>query len=102
VPHTLEGGDQVSATNVVIQVVEVTDSWIVDAAGNPSPEVELTGSGKAFVLRDGRVIVGRWERRTLDEVTTFVTKDGDEITLAPGRTWVQLLPNWIEVELSRR
>jgi Protein of unknown function (DUF3048) N-terminal domain/Protein of unknown function (DUF3048) C-terminal domain len=102
VPHTLEGGDQVSATNVVVQVVEVTDSWIVDAAGNASPDVELTGSGKAYVLRDGRVVVGRWKRPTLDDVTTFVTKGGDPITLAPGRTWVQLLPSWIEVELSRR
>jgi Protein of unknown function (DUF3048) N-terminal domain/Protein of unknown function (DUF3048) C-terminal domain len=102
VPHTLEGGDQVSGTNVVVQVVEVTDSWIVDAAGNASPDVELTGSGKAFVLRDGRVIVGRWERPTLDDMTTFVARGGQEITLARGRTWIQLLPSWVEIELSRR
>ncbi len=86
----------------MIQVVEVTDSAIVDAAGNHSPDVELTGSGKAYVLRDGRVIVGRWERRGLDDLTTFVTRDGEEITLAPGRTWVQLLPSSVEIELSRR
>ncbi|HEX6331685.1 MAG TPA: DUF3048 domain-containing protein [Actinomycetota bacterium] len=97
VPHTLEDGTQVSATNVVIQVVEVTDSAIVDAAGNASPDVELTGSGRAYVLRDGRMIPGRWERENLDEVTRFVTRDGEEITLAPGRTWVELLPSPIEI-----
>jgi hypothetical protein len=101
VRHLLESDEQVSATNVVIQVVEVTDSWIVDAAGNPSPEVDLRGRGKAYVLRDGKVIVGRWERSSLQDTTTFLTKDGEEITLAPGRTWVQLLPSWVAVELSR-
>jgi DUF3048 family protein len=100
--HVLEDGEQVSATNVVIQVVSVTDGTIIDPAGNPSPEVELTGSGRAYVLRDGRVIVGRWERETLDDVTRFVTRDGTEITLAPGRTWLELLPSWVKVELSRR
>jgi len=101
VAHTLEDGTQVSATNVVIQVVDVTESQIVDAAGNHSPDVELTGSGKAYVLRDGRVIVGRWERASLEDVTTFVAKDGTEITLAPGGTWVELLPASVPVELLR-
>jgi hypothetical protein len=100
-PHLLEDGSQVSAASVVIQVVAVTDGDIIDPAGNPSPEVELTGSGRAYVLRDGRVIVGRWQRPTLDDVTRFVAKDGTEIPLAPGRTWVQLLPSWVEVELLR-
>ena len=101
VAHMLDGGEQVSASNVVIQVVEVTDSEIVDAAGNPSPNVQLTGSGRAYVLRDGRVVVGRWERSGMGEVTTFVAKGGEEISLAPGRTWVQLLPTWVAVEFSR-
>lgn len=99
--HMLEDGSQVSATNVVIQVVEVTNGRIVDAAGNPSPSVELIGSGRAYVLRDGRVIKGRWERDRLDELTRFITKDGTEIALVPGRTWVELLPSTVEVETVR-
>ena len=102
VPHVLEGNERVSATNVVIQVVSVTDSDFLDSAGNPSPEVDLTGSGKAYVLRGGEVIRGRWERESLHDVTTFVTKDGTEIALAPGRTWVELLPSGVPVELERR
>jgi hypothetical protein len=102
VPHVLEGDERVSAANVVIQVVSVTDSDFLDSAGNPSPEVDLTGSGKAYVLRDGEVIRGRWKRESLHDVTTFVTKEGTEIALAPGRTWVELLPSEVPVELERR
>lgn len=101
VPHTLEDGSRVSAANIVIQLVEVANGTIRDAAGNYSPDVELTGSGRAYVLRDGRVIVGRWERRGLDDVSRFVAKDGSEIALAPGRTWVELAPSTVPIEILR-
>lgn len=101
VDHVLEDGSRVSARTVVIQLVDVTASQILDAAGNPSPDVELTGAGRAYVLRDGKAIVGRWERASLEDLTRFVAKDGTEIALAPGRTWVELLPSTVVVELLR-
>ena len=45
----------------------------------------MIGSGKAYVFRDGRMIAGRWERAAEGDVTTFVTKTGETIPLAPGR-----------------
>jgi len=101
VPHVLEDGSQVQAANVVVMQVQVRSGPIVDAAGNHSPEVDLTGSGKAYVFRDGRMIVGRWERSSLKDVTTFVTKAGAEIALAPGVTWVELLPDTLQVQAQR-
>jgi hypothetical protein len=99
--HTLTDGNQVSATNVVAMKVKVGVGSIVDAAGNPSPEVNVTGKGRAYVFRDGRVIVGRWERPTLADVTRFVTRSGHEIALAPGTTWVELVPSSIDVGTVR-
>jgi hypothetical protein len=34
-------------------------------------------------------------------VTRFLTKEGDEIELEPGRTWVELFPSSIPVETAR-
>jgi hypothetical protein len=96
--HLLDSGEQVSATNVVVQIVDVRTSDIADVAGNPSPELTLTGSGKAFVFRDGRMIVGRWQRDSLKDVTRFVARSGEEIALAPGSTWVELFPSTLSVE----
>ena len=96
VAHTLENGSRVAAANVVVMQVEVTIPQ-----GSLSPQVTLTGSGKAYVFRDGRMVVGRWDRPTLGDVTTFVTRDGEEIPLAPGITWVELLPDTIEVAVKR-
>jgi hypothetical protein len=100
-PHETTDGGQVSATNVVVLQVEVHPGHILDSAGNPSPVVTLTGSGRAYVLRDGRIVVGRWERPALSDVTRLVAKDGSEIALEPGRTWVELLPTDIAVETDR-
>jgi Protein of unknown function (DUF3048) N-terminal domain/Protein of unknown function (DUF3048) C-terminal domain len=91
-PMTAESGAPIAVDNVVIQQVLVTDSDIVDVAGFPSPEVKMVGRGRAWVLRDGRLIVGRWRRASLDEATIFETRAGDEIALAPGTTFVQLIP----------
>jgi Protein of unknown function (DUF3048) N-terminal domain/Protein of unknown function (DUF3048) C-terminal domain len=102
VPHTVEGDVQVAAKNVVIQVVKIKYTGIYDVAGSPSPEAITVGSGKAYVLRNGRVIAGKWTRSSEDDTTQLETKSGDEIKLAPGNTWVELYPNdRPPVELSK-
>jgi DUF3048 family protein len=100
-PHELTDDGQVSATNVVILEVDVRPGHILDAAGNPSPVVTLTGSGRAYVLRDGRMLVGRWERPKLSDLTKLVARDGSEIALAPGRTWVELFPSDLQMQTER-
>ena len=95
--HMAEEGEQVSADNVVVQLVDVE----VGPRGGITPHLELVGSGKSYVFRDGRMIPGRWERENLRDVTRFVAKDGTEIALTPGRTWVELLPNTADVETGR-
>ena len=91
-PMLLENGEPITTDNVVIQVVRTTESEFQDVLDYPSPEVDLTGSGKAWVLRDGKLIVGKWERSDEAAFTTFVTKSGDEIALKPGTTYVELAP----------
>ena len=92
-PMNLEVGTPITATNIVIQSVVVTPSKLVDVLGHPSPDVKLTGSGKAWILRDGKRIAGRWIRYGKQGITRFQTKDGSVIALSPGTTWVELLPS---------
>ena len=88
----LDTGEPIVTDNVVIQQVKTTESDIVDVAGYPSPEVAVTGTGKAWVLRNGRLIAGTWERGSEGDVTVFRTKKDDEIRLRPGTAFVELAP----------
>ena len=87
-----ESATPIAVDNVVIQEVVVTDSNIVDVAGFPSPDVKLVGEGRAWILRDGRLIMGRWRRSSLEDMTVFENKRGDEVALAPGTTFIELVP----------
>jgi hypothetical protein len=91
-PHDLEDGSQVAAPNVVVMIVERLDTRISDSAGNPVPNFEIVGSGDLYVFRDGKVIQGRWDRDEESSLTSLLDRQGNEIALAPGQTWVELFP----------
>jgi hypothetical protein len=88
-------GDQIEVDNVLIEEHEIKNSdTIVDVNGNPSTEiVDETGSGRAFLFRDGKVVEGTWSRKSIDDATTYETKDGDAMVFKPGNIWVHLLPS---------
>jgi hypothetical protein len=90
--HTLANGQQVRATNVVVLRVQVTHSGIIDAAGNEDPFVLAYGSGAAEVFRNGVVEHGRWSRPAVGNAYQFTSTGGGALNLAPGPTWIELVP----------
>jgi hypothetical protein len=99
-PATYSNGEQMSSPNVVIQMVRTKLTGITDVNGVPSPEVVATGSGTAYVLRDGKVVRGTWSRPTLADLTVFKDAQGVVIPLTPGKAWVELVPNAVHVTAS--
>jgi DUF3048 family protein len=93
VPHTYSDGTQVSSKNIVVEVVRIELTDVRDANGVASPRALSVGSGKAYVLRNGKVVVGTWERQKKGDITSFVDSKGHEIKLAPGNTWIELFPS---------
>jgi hypothetical protein len=94
VPFDSASGGQITTPNVLIQEVEVDNSKsITDVVGNPSPEIELGGSGRAVLFRDGRAITGKWTTPQPGEAPTFKTKGGEDFTFARGQIWWELVPS---------
>ncbi|HVT20528.1 MAG TPA: DUF3048 domain-containing protein [Mycobacteriales bacterium] len=91
-PDLLTSGQQVSATNVVILRVNIASTGLRDVLGSPSPLDVTTGSNRVWVLRDGKMTRGTWTRHTRDDEFSLADGQGHPIALAPGRTWVELLP----------
>jgi hypothetical protein len=98
--HVLEDGSQVAVENVVVMMVEREETRIVDPAGNPVPNFGVVGKGQVVVFRDGRAIRGRWERPEEEELTRFVDRQGEDIALKPGTTWIMLYPTDAESPLE--
>jgi hypothetical protein len=93
-PFISATGRQIAVPNVLIQQVDVSNSpRIVDSAGNPSPDISLTGRGKALLFRDGKVQVGTWKIRREGAPAVFETKSGEPFVFEPGPIWIELVPS---------
>ncbi|MGC9155142.1 MAG: DUF3048 domain-containing protein [Ferrimicrobium sp.] len=91
------GGEQLSATNVVVQFVNAPPGKY-NESGPDSLGVhsQTVGEGPVWILRNGEIFKGHWERRTLEQPTSYYLSNGEQITLAPGQTWVEVVPNWVQ------
>jgi hypothetical protein len=86
-------GRQIAASNVVVMLVDNDETpWVEDDTGSHEYVLNLVGSGTAWVFRDGRQYLGRWERPKLADPAVFVERDGVKINLTPGTTWEELVP----------
>lgn len=90
VPNLAASGIHLGASTFVIQIVSITPSEYGDKFGGVTPFTATVGSGRGYILRDGRYISAIWDRPTPDVGTTWRTSQGEEIAFAPGQIWIAL------------
>lgn len=91
-PSVGADGARLTATNVVVVRVDVVLTQGVDPAGNRVPETVLVGSGDALVASAGHTIAATWSKAAADQPLALRGADGSPVLLAPGTTWVELVP----------
>jgi serine/threonine-protein kinase len=87
-PHVSDG-TQISAANVIVQRVRIDRPKI---AGQTWVRAMTVGHGEAVVYRNGVEIPGTWSRPVPGRPPVFRDRAQAEITMAPGTTWVELVP----------
>ncbi len=86
-PHMTEGGVQITATNILILRVDVTWKYSDD------PEsILIVDGGTGYVATGGEYTEIRWSKADRRDTFHLETLDGQPVFLAPGNTWVELLP----------
>ena len=83
-------GVHLGPTTFVIQLVSITPSEYHDKVGGITPYSATVGSGRGYILRDGKYIPALWNRPTGVDGTTWTTDSGEEIPFAPGQIWIAL------------
>lgn len=91
-PAVSATGARLSAKNVVVMSVSLYNTGTVDPAGSPVPETEVVGSGAALVATGGRSMPVTWSKASPADPFVLTAADGTPVTLAPGNTWVELVP----------
>lgn len=87
-----QAGKDFKADTLIILYARVGDAGYTDPAGNPVPETIFEGTGDAVILNDKNVTEGSWNKGTLEDPITLKDKDGQPISINPGRVWIELVP----------
>lgn len=86
-------GQQIAVENVIVQYVPHQPTEIVeDSLGSKSIRLNLFGTGKAILFRDGLAFEGTWRSDSRGDLPRFFGPDGGEVPLKPGRTWISVVP----------
>jgi hypothetical protein len=92
-PHLTDSGAQIAPTNLIVQFVQYKASpGDTDAAKSQVFTIDAVGQGEAWVLSQGRMVKGRWSKPLPESVTAFTDAAGMPMSVAPGSTWVHLVP----------
>jgi len=89
-PNLSSTGERLMANTFVIQLVSITDSIYKDKVGGVTPFSATVGSGRGFILRDGKYIEGNWSRPSDSAGTRWTTDSGEEIPFTRGALWIAL------------
>jgi hypothetical protein len=89
-PQFDEDGSAVRVKNVVVQF---TDIKVIDEVGRRS--VRTDGEGRAIIAVDGDAVEGKW--RVEGGRTRFFGQSGEEVSFAPGATWIGVVSGGTEV-----
>ena len=83
----LESGDQLRAKTVIIQETSIIPS------GDEKAHVitRTTGEGDALIIQDGKVIEGKWEKKSRTSRTRYYNRDGRELLINRGLIWVEII-----------
>jgi hypothetical protein len=83
-------GLQVSAANVVVLMATHTFANPYDEEDEVF-QIDMVGSGEAYVFRDGVGILAKWYRTNIDQPLLLATLAGSPIYLRPGVTFYEVL-----------
>jgi hypothetical protein len=91
-------GSQVHATNVVVMWATMSAVAKRDVTGSATYDIELVGTNRVSVFRNGKRFDGAWTAAK-GAPPTFKATDGTAIRLAPGNTWFQVVPTNVNISM---
>lgn len=89
--HATVDKNQLKAANVVV----VTNPLrVIDAEGRL--EIKIVGSGKVLFLQNGNSLEGTWQRLSPNSALKFFDTKGNEMRLARGTIWIEVVGEGIQ------
>lgn len=84
-------GRQITATAVVVRQHTMSR---IQGDDKGREEIQVFGSGKAWVFQDGRMTPATWSRDDLNSPTIYRDRSGRQIPVNKGNVWLEVIPQY--------
>lgn len=95
-PYTDENNNMVLTTKNIL--VQYANTRVIDNYGRR--EIDIVGTGKGLYFTRGEYVSVTWEKPGETSRTRYYLESGEEIQLNPGKTWIQVVPMSMTVEIE--
>ena len=92
----METGEQLKFKNVLIQIADVHERG--DEAGHK--DMVSIGEGKGYYLTNGICQPVTWKKADQQTPTHWYDAEGEELSLNPGKTWINVVSLSQEITLE--
>jgi len=86
---------QYMVKNIIVYQVKYNS---IDSYGRQ--DIENTGKGDGYFITNGEAIPITWEKKSRESQTIYRYKDGTEITVNDGNTWIHIVPTSGNINIS--
>ena len=90
-----ESSKDIATTNII---VEKTTAKVLDKVGRL--EVSNLGKDRGYYLTVGKLIEIEWSKSSRSAKTIYKDLKGNEIIMNKGTTWIQVVPDYVRVEIK--
>lgn len=92
-------GEQIGVDNVVVLWAKTIAQSKTDVTGSTTYDIELIGSGRGTLFRNGQKIDMTWTG-VKGAAPSFKAADGSQVRLTPGNTWFQVVPTNVNIAMQ--
>lgn len=88
-------GQQLNFRNIIVLGAHHVDTDILEDlvdGGHYSIQIQVWGEGPVSIFRDGQRYEGYWRRAAASDMLSFYDLDGNILPLAPGNSFIQIVP----------
>ena len=86
--------DRIAGESIFVKniIVSFANTKVIDDQGRLS--IKTTDSGEGYYISNGYCTKIRWQKDERSKQTKYTLQDGSTLSINPGNTWIQILPQW--------
>lgn len=95
--HITQANNQLAPKNIIIQKAS---NYTISGDSSGRQELNTVGTGEGYFITGGTSAKITWSKSDRKSKTVYKLESGEEISLNPGQTWIQIVPPSMNITME--